>query len=440
MKKTKEEIRKEITDIFHAGVKAVDAGGCVRRAFSFEQNILTVMGQAFDLGKFKNIYVVGAGKATAGMALELEKILGNRISAGVISVKYGHTAQLHSIKIIEAGHPVPDRNGYRAAGEIIKTVEKASGEDMVICLISGGGSALMALPVAGISFDDKQALTNVLLMCGADIHEINTLRKNLSGIKGGGLARAAAPATIIGLMISDVIGNDPGVIASGPTVPYSCDYDECIGIISKYTLKNKVPESVLNYLYAGVQKTTEEQDFFNKHIFNVVIGDSDTALLAAKRKAENLGYNAFVLSSAVEGDTRLAANIHCDLALEIEKTGNPLKKPACVLSGGETTVAVSGSGRGGRNTEFALCAALKLSNSNNITLLSGGTDGTDGPTDAAGAIADSGTLARAEKAGLDPETFLQENDSYTFFNSLNDLLITGPTNTNVMDLRIMLIV
>ena len=432
-------VRDDIVKIFHAGVKEVDAGVCIRRACVLKGNILTIIGKEFDLEKFDKTFVVGAGKATAGMAFELENILGDKINSGLISVKYEHTAELKYIEIIEAGHPVPDRNGNIAAEKIIRIAEKATKDDLMICLISGGGSALLPLPVSGISFDDKQALTRVLLLCGADIHEINIFRKNLSEIKGGGLARAGAPATIISLMISDVIGNDPGVIASGPTIPYFGEIDKCLGLIEKYNIINRIPKSVVEYLHLGLQKKGDRTSHSDQNISNFIIGDSETALLSAEKKAKSLGYHSLIYSSAIEGDTKDAAALHCNLAREIADFEKPLKKPACILSGGETTVVVSGSGLGGRNMEFALCAALGIANNIKITILSGGTDGTDGPTDAAGAIADSDTVNRAKKAGLDPDSYLKENNSYNFFDSLNDLLITGPTNTNVMDLRIMLI-
>ena len=434
--KGKKEVRKEIKGIFSAGVKEVHAGTCINRACSLEKNMFIVKTLKFDLEQYKNIYVVGAGKATAAMAFEIENIFGKRIKSGIISVKYGHTAKLKCIKIIEAGHPVPDKNGNMAAEEIFQRVETAGENDLVICLISGGGSALMPLPVSEISFEDKQDLTELLLLCGADIHEINTFRKNLSGIKGGRLAQAAYPATMITLMISAVVGDDPGIIASGPTYPYSGSIHECSEIIDKYNIRDKVPVSILKYLKLNTAKRDKEQF---KNIFNFIIGSNIDALVAAKRKAEELGYNTLILSSSIEGETKHAAHLHCSIAREIVKSGNPLPKPACVLSGGETIVKVSGGGLGGRNMEFALESAFQISNHENIIILSGGTDGTDGPTDAAGAFADSDTLSRAETAGLDPEKYLLENDSYNFFKPLNDLLITGPTNTNVMDLQIMLI-
>ena len=434
--KDKEEVRKEIKEIFLAGVKNVHAGACIKRSCSLAKNMFIVKTLKFDLAEYRNIYVVGAGKATAAMAFEIEKILGDMITFGVISVKYQHIAELKYIKTIEAGHPVPDRNGCMAAEEIFQIVAKAGENDLVICLISGGGSALMPLPVPGISFEDKQDLTKLLLLCGADIHEINTLRKNLSGIKGGKLAHVAYPATMITLMISDVVGDDPGVIASGPTVPYPGTINECFKIIDKYNIRGKVPLSILKYF----KLNSEQQDKKKfKNIFNFIIGNNMDALSASKKKALELGYNTLILSSSIEGETKYAAYLHCSIAKEIIKSGTPLAKPACILSGGETTIKVSGDGLGGRNMEFALESAFKISNKKNITVLSGGTDGTDGPTDAAGAIVDSETINRSKTSGLDPVKYLLENDSYNFFNSLNDLLITGPTNTNVMDLRIMLI-
>jgi hydroxypyruvate reductase len=441
--KDKEQLRKEIQEIFIAGIEEVHAGTCIRQSCSLDKNILTIKTFNFDLEKYNNIYVVGGGKATAAMAFELEQILGNMITSGVISVKYKHIAELKYIKLIEAGHPVPDMNGNLAAEEIFQTVENAGENDLVICLISGGGSALMPLPVSTISLKDKQALTKALLLCGADIHEINTFRKNLSKIKGGGLAHAGFPATIITLMISDVVGDDLGTIASGPTIKYSGAIDECLEIIDKYHIRDKVPASILKYLKlnSGKQnnyKLLSDKEKF-KNVFNFIIGKNIDALIAAKSKAEELGYNTLILSSSIEGETKHAAHIHCSVAREIVKSGNPLPKPACILTGGETTIKVSGDGLGGRNMEFVLEAAFEISNYENIIILSGGTDGTDGATEAAGAIADSETITRAGIAGLDPVKYLLENNSYNFFYPLNDLLITGPTNTNVMDLRIMLI-
>jgi hydroxypyruvate reductase len=377
------------------------------------------------------------------MAKALEYLLGERISAGIVTVKYGHIDTLSTIKLQEAAHPVPDENGISGARAIYQLATSADEKTLVICLISGGGSALMPMPVSGVSLQDKQETTKILLACGATIHEINSIRKHLSLIKGGGLARAVYPATLITLILSDVVGDDLDSIASGPCVPDSRTFADCRAILEKYSIATKVPSSVLGYLDDGVAGKVPEtpkagQIFFNK-THNVIVASNFNALLAAKKKADELGYNSILLSSMLEGETREVAANHIAIAREIHIHGYPVKTPACLLSGGETTVKIHGTGKGGRNQEFVLAAAIKMPGIDNLVVLSAGTDGNDGPTDAAGAIADATTLERAAALGLDPLAYLDNNDSYHFFDQLNDLYKTGPTNTNVMDLRIILV-
>jgi len=293
-----------------------------------------------------------------------------------------------------------------------------------------------------LTLKDKQDTTSVLLACGATIHEINAIRKHLSGVKGGQLARAAYPARIASLMLSDVIGDDLDVIGSGPTVPDSRSYQDCMDLFKKYDITSKLPEKVVKHIQAGIAGQIPETPKADDPVFqktqNLVIGSNIDAILSARREAEKLGYNTLVLSSMIEGETREVALVHGAMAREVLKTGNPLSPPACILSGGETTVTLKGSGLGGRNQEFALAAAMDIADQGNIVILSGGTDGNDGPTDAAGAIADAETLGRAEAMNLSPQAYLDNNDSYHFFDKLGDLLKTGPTNTNVMDVRIIL--
>ena len=301
----------------------------------------------------------------------------------------------------------------------------------------------MPLPVDGVSLLDKQDTTRALLASGATIHEINTIRKHLSAIKGGQLAQAIFPATLISLVLSDVIGDDFDTIASGPCVPDSGTFKDCLEIIDRYGIDRKLPVSVKNYLHAGVRgevpETPKQGDNVFEKTFNMIIGNNFNALLQANKMAESLGYNTLILSSAIEGETIDVAGVHMALVREILKSGHPLSTPACLLSGGETTVTIKGPGLGGRNQEFALAAARHMGNSGQIMLLSAGTDGTDGPTDAAGAFADSSTSQRAECSGLSLQSFLDANDSYHFFEHLGDLYKTGPTNTNVMDLRVILV-
>ncbi|MCW9050500.1 MAG: glycerate kinase, partial [Deltaproteobacteria bacterium] len=319
----------------------------------------------------------------------------------------------------------------------------ADEKTLVICLISGGGSALMPLPVDGVTLEDKQETTKVLLACGATIHEINTIRKHLSFIKGGGLAKAVYPATLITLILSDVVGDDLDSIASGPCVPDSRTFADCRLILRKYAIETEIPSSVVRHIDSGIAGKVPEtpgtgQVFFEK-TQNVVVGSNFNALLRAKEKADLLGYNTLLISSMLEGETRDVAANHIAIAREIQLHGLPLLRPACLLSGGETTVRIRGTGKGGRNQEFVLAAAIKMSGMNDVLILSAGTDGNDGPTDAAGAIADHSTLERAVALGLDPSRYLDNNDSYNFFDKLGDLYKTGPTNTNVMDLRIVLV-
>ena len=435
--------RQEAIAIFQAGLQAVAPGAAIKKFCQLNNDTLIVDGRHYDLNQFNKVFVIGAGKAGASMAKAVEEILGNRISVGLITVKYEHLEELKKIKIQEAGHPVPDQSGLDGAQAIYQLATSADEDTLVLCLISGGGSALLPLPVEGVSLEDKQETTRVLLSCGATIHEINAVRKHLSLIKGGGLAKVVYPATLITLILSDVVGDDLDSIASGPCVPDSKTFGDCQAIFEKYSIVDKIPSSVLRHIESGVIGDVAEtpksgQEFFKK-TQNVIVASNFNALLKAKEKAEELGYNTLLLSSMLEGETREVAANHIAIAREIQLHGYPMQKPACLLSGGETTVKIQGTGKGGRNQEFALAAAIKMAGMSNTIVLSAGTDGSDGPTDAAGAIADETTLQRSIDAGLTPQQYLDNNDSYNFFDRLNDLYKTGPTNTNVMDLRIVLI-
>ncbi|MCP4340477.1 MAG: glycerate kinase [Desulfobulbaceae bacterium] len=437
------DMRDNAIEIFQAGLQAVAPGAAIKSFCRLDGEILQVDGQSYDLSLFNKIYVLGAGKAGASMAKAIEDILGERISKGIITVKYGHLEKLQKISIHEGGHPVPDENGYLGAQSIFRLASVADKNTLVICLISGGGSALMPLPVDGVSLEDKQEATKVLLSCGATIHEINAVRKHLSVIKGGGLARAVYPATLITLILSDVVGDDLDSIASGPCVCDSKTFADCRAIFRKYSIEDEIPASVLQYIELGLAGKVPETTKAGQGIFeatqNVIVGGNFKALLKAKEKADELGYNTLLLSSMIEGETRDVASNHIAIAREIQAHGYPVQKPACLLSGGETTVTIKGAGKGGRNQEFVLASALKMTGMDSIVVLSAGTDGSDGPTDAAGAIADQDTLERAALKELEPQQYLENNDSYHFFNRLDDLYKTGPTNTNVMDLRIILI-
>ncbi len=430
-------------EIFQAGIKAVEPGKAIQNLCRLQGNHLTIGNDVYNLPAYKKIFIVGGGKAGAAMAAEMEAILGSRISGGIIIVKYGHLARLNHIQIVEAGHPIPDENGWKGAQAIKAMAESAGASDLVICLISGGGSSLMPLPVEKLTLSDKQKVTDVLLYCGATIHEINTIRKHMSAIKGGMLARASAPATLVSLILSDVVGDDLDVIASGPCVMDSTTFANCMDIITGYKIEKKIPPAVISHLRSGLSGQIPETPKYGDPAFlktkNLIIGRNINAINAAKSAAQNLGYSTLVLSSIIQGETREVAKVHGAIAREAVKTGNPIPPPLCILSGGETTVTIKGKGLGGRNQEFVLAAAMDIQDYDNITILSGGTDGTDGPTDAAGAIADGTTAARAKSLGMEPSKYLADNNSYHFFDCLGDLIKTGPTNTNVMDLRVILI-
>ena len=438
-----ENLRQQARNIFDAALRAVDPEEAILNHIQLADGVLTVGDRNLRLADYKSIFIVGAGKADAPMAQAVERLLGKHISDGIIVVKDGHGLPLTRIRIHEASHPVPDKRGVRGTEELLSLVREADEQDLVICLISGGGSALLVAPADAISLKDKQEVTQLLLDCGAIIHEMNTVRKHLSRVKGGGLARMAHPATVVSLILSDVTGDDLDIIASGPTVPDSSTFQQVKQILNKYDLWDRVPDSVRIHIEKGVNGEIEETPKPGDPIFQkdfwVLVGTNLQALKAARQEAERQGYNTLILSGMIEGETSEVAKVHTAIAKEAVHSGNPLSPPVCVLSGGETTVTIKGKGRGGRNQEFALAAALEIEGEEQIVVLSGGTDGTDGPTDAAGAIADGNTLARARAKGLDPWDHLQRNDSYPFFESLDDLLMTGPTRTNVMDVRIMLI-
>ncbi|MFC1575298.1 glycerate kinase [Gemmatimonadota bacterium] len=440
-------LRNDVLAIFQAGLLAADPRKAMERHLIRDGEALLVEGVPYPLDQFSGIRVVGMGKASAAMAQTLEEILGSRISGGAINVKYGHGRPLERIRVQEAGHPIPDGAGVEGTREILRLLEDSSTRELVFCLISGGGSALSPAPAGDLTLEDKQEVTRHLLGSGATIHEINAIRKHLSAIKGGRLAQAAYPSTLVSLLLSDVVGDDPGTIASGPTVPDPTTYSHCLEVLGSHGLKGAVPGPVLRFLEAGergeVPETPKAGDPAFENTRTVVVGSNALALKAAEEKAAELGYRPLVLSSTVEGEAREVARAHAALAREIRDAQGPLPGPLpgprCILSGGETTVTLRGKGRGGRNQEFALAGALEIQGLDGVVMLSGGTDGTDGPTDAAGALADGTTVERGEAQGLDARMYLDENDSYNFFQPLGDLLVTGPTFTNVMDLHLVLV-
>jgi glycerate 2-kinase len=424
--------------IMEAALQAADAAEAVRRNVLLQGNTLHVGRRMYDLRTYEHIYVVGAGKASAAMAMALEDILGERITAGWINVKDGYTAPTRKIMIHEAGHPLPDRRSVEGTRQIVSLLKEAKATDLVFCLLSGGGSALMTLPAEDISLSDMEDLTQALLRSGATINEMNAIRKHLSQVKGGQLARLAYPAQVISLILSDVVGSPLDVIASGPTSPDPTTFAQAYQVLEKYRLLQEVPHSIVSHLKQGmegrVRETPKAQDEAFQRTQNLVIASNEHAAHAAQDKARQLGLNSLLLSTFIEGEAREVAKVFAAIAREIDRSGKPVPRPACIIAGGETTVSVRGQGLGGRNQELALAAAPLLAGLDKVAVVTLGTDGTDGPTDAAGAIASGSTASRAAEKGLSIASYLENNDAYHFFQALGDLLITGPTNTNVNDL------
>ena len=363
------KLKKDALAIFKAGLAAVDPTASVTNALACSKDTIKILDgkkviKSINIKNIKNIYIVGAGKATAPMAKAVEKILGSKVSGGIISVKQGHGLKLKKTKVLEAAHPVPDQAGENAAKKISTLLEEAGKDDLVFSLISGGGSALLPLPADGIKLSEKQTVTKMLLNCGATIHEINAVRKHLSRVKGGQLARLASPATVINLMLSDVVGDDMDTIASGPFVPDSSTFEEVTVILAKYKLMKKVPPAVRSLLKKGligqIPETPKSGEPEFENVTNLIVASNFISLAAAQEKAKSLGYKTLILSSCIEGETRDVAQVHAALAKEVLATGNPVKTPACIISGGETTVTIKGKGKGGRNQEFALAAAIEI--------------------------------------------------------------------------------
>lgn len=437
-------LRVDAAGIFRAALAAADPRAAVERVLTRRGDRLLLNGlPIFDFTK-GSVTVVGAGKAGAPMAQAVEDIIGGDEWLGAVTVKYGHLAGTpRTIEVYEAGHPVPDQNTLRMTHSLISLLQERTVNDLVLCLFSGGGSALMEWLVDGVTLDDLQGFTGALMRCGATIVEINTLRKHISQVKGGQLARLAQPAQVVSLILSDVLGSPLDVIASGPTAPDSSTFADCERIVEKYGLRATFPQSVLAHYARGVRgevaDTPKQDDPLFARVTNVVIADNQIACKAAANAARQRGYAVNLLSTEMQGEAR---EIGAELAGLGKGTTNDERRTAnekiCWLGGGEPTVKLRGQGKGGRAQELVLAAALAMAGDNEVVVLSAGTDGTDGPTDAAGALADNRTVARARALGLDAQAYLENNDSYHFFAALEDLVITGPTNTNVNDLMIVL--
>ncbi len=437
--------RSRILPILDAALDAVDPFLAVSRAVHWRADGLQVGERFYRWKDYRRVFLLAFGKAATPMAQAVAHGLGPRLEQGLVITKYGHgpsgASEFQNIEIIEAGHPIPDAMGVAATQRAVDMLRNLTAQDLLITLISGGGSALLTLPAQGITLNDLQQTTDLLLASGATIHEINTLRKHLSQIKGGQLARLAYPATVISLILSDVVGSPLDVIASGPTVPDPTTWKDAWKIVEKYNLIDRLPKSVSQYLKAGLQglipDTPKPGDPVFEKVQSYIVGDNAIAAEAALQTAISHGFQALILTTFLQGEAREVAQMLVSLGREVVAHHRPLPPPACLILGGETTVTLRGQGKGGRNQELALAAAISLAQipeGDKMIILSLATDGTDGPTDAAGGFADATTVARGRALGLDAETYLSHNDSYHYLQAVGHALITGPTRTNVNDL------
>ncbi len=440
--KKNDEMKKDAEIFFIEGIKAADSFTIVREAVTVKENFLIIKDvygneKNIDLKSINKIFIIGAGKASANMAKAAEKILNEKIHKGIIVTKYGFAEDLNLLKVIEAGHPLPDENSIKAAKEIYSICENAGENDLIINLLSGGASALLSLPIDELTLKDITGVTKLLLNCGASIDELNCIRKHFSKVKGGRLAKAASPAKIVSLILSDVIGDRLDTVGSGPTVPDTSSLEDVNKIFEKYNLYEKLPENIKTLLKENkVEETPKKNEEYFNHVFNLLIGNNKKSIAAVKKNAEGKNYNVKILSYEVEGE---AKEVGKNFAEKAKKYSNGKEGNFCLIAGGETTVKVTGSGTGGRNLELCLSAAKEINGIDGIIFLSGGTDGNDGPTDAAGAIIDGNTIIKGRENNLNADEYLKNNDSYNYFKKLDQLLITGPTKTNVMDLQIILI-
>jgi hydroxypyruvate reductase len=436
-------LRTDAREIFMAGVTSADPFAAVSNTIQLEENRLKVERRIYELSEFDRIFAAGCGKAAARMALAVKAQFGDRLAGGIVVVKYGHQLPIEKIRMIEAGHPIPDEAGSDGARQMIELARSLGERDLLFFLISGGGSALLPCPAEGLTLADKQQTTAALLKSGASIKEVNAVRKHISRLKGGQFARLAAPSQVISLILSDVVDDSLEAIASGPTAPDSSTYADCLRVIRRYRAGHEIPRAVIEILERGASgelpETPKASDPVFRRVHNVIVGSNRSALAGARRRAEALGYHTSVASAALEGESRIQAKSHVAHIKEVFRNKGSALRPTCLISGGETTVTVGGDGIGGRNQEFALAAAIEIDGLDGVVVLSAGTDGIDGPTDAAGGIVDGGTIARGKAKNLDAASSLARNDSYHFLRDTGDLLITGPTLTNVMDLQITLL-
>jgi glycerate 2-kinase len=437
--------KEAVLSILHAALQAVDPVQAVTRHIRLDasQNLL-VQDRSYQLDRYRRVLVVGAGKAGAPMTEAVVNLLEDRLERAIVVVKEGYAninlphRLSNRVSLIEAGHPIPDMRGQEGAQQILELLKSTTEEDLVICLISGGGSAIISSPIRPMNISDIQEMTSLLLHCGASIEEINTLRKHTEQLKGGQLARLASPAQVISLILSDVVGNPLEVIASGPTVPDSSTYEQALAIIDNYQLRQEMPDRIINHLEKGKRKevidTPKPGDPIFNRVQNVITGSNYLAAQASLDEAKKHKFNTQLLTTYLQGEARQAGRFMAAIVRQIADSQQPIQRPACLICGGETTVTIQGVGTGGRNMEMALGTVMDLHDISNIMFITLATDGGDGPTDAAGAIVTGETLQRSQQLGMNPLEYLNNNDSYTYFNTLGDIIKTGPTQTNVNDL------
>ena len=437
--------------IFSRALERVDPYEMIKNSIAVEDDTLVIShnGQTLreNLNAYRDIVAIGIGKASSKMGAAVEDILKERLSGGIVVTKYGHAERLKGIQVIEAGHPIPDENSVAGAEAIYRIASRADENTLIINLISGGGSSLLSLPAEGVTLGDKQETTRVLLESGADIREINCVRKHISRVKGGRFAHAAFPARMINIILSDVVGDRLDSIASGIAVPDDTTYAQAVGIVDKYRIRSVLPASVVSVLESGKAgknpDTPKQGDHVFDRVLNILLGNNLAACRAARDHGTYLGYRSFLLTSMLTGEAREAARFFAAVARDIRRCTSDFAKPALVVSGGETTVTVKGAGKGGRNQEMALSFLNDFQEAQDdmegIHFLSAGTDGTDGPTDAAGALVGPGLLHRVRSSGLNTGAYLEKNDSYHFFQKAGGLFVTGPTNTNVCDIQLLIV-
>jgi glycerate-2-kinase len=435
-------IRPLLRKLIVRGLAAVDARTAVDRAISRNGKELVIGRRRYDLRRYERVVVIGAGKATASMARAVEQRLGPRLQGGFVVVKYGHVVPTRRIVVAEAGHPVPDRSGQRAAARLCAMAAELGPRDLLLVLLSGGASSLLPAPVAGVTLADKQRTTQALLRCGASIREINTVRKHLSRIKGGRLAELTE-ATVVTVILSDVLGDDLSAIASGPTAPDPTTYQDAVAILKRDRIWRALPQRVRQHLDRGCQgfvsETPKPGSSLFRRVHHHIVGNNATAVTAVIRAAREAGLRTLVYTPVLTGEAREAGRRFGALARNIVREGRPLQRPCCVVAGGETTVTVTGKGTGGRAQEFAAAAALEIAGLAKVWVVAIGTDGTDGPTDAAGAVVDGDTVARAQRLSVDLKGALKRHNTYPALKRLHQLILTGPTGTNVNDLYLLLV-